>query len=89
MGRAASSETWQAYRRRMIRETEVFIEWGLKHPDEVVEIPVKPAEDGGFPRQMGEWFWGVVLSDRPGGALRRWRERLLNRPAGFLRRMVK
>ena len=57
----------------MIRETEAYIEWGLKHPEEVIHIPVKPANNGGFPAAVGKWFWKTVLPDDPGGKLRRWR----------------
>ena len=81
------SESWEQYRRRMLDETSRFIEWGLKHPELVIEIPVKPADDGGFPPRVGEWFWTVVLSDGSDGRLRRWRELLLSRPAGLLRKL--
>jgi hypothetical protein len=60
-----SRESWQQYRRRMIRETERFIEFGLRHPDYVIEIPAKPVGQGGFPKQVSEWFWRMVLTPRP------------------------
>jgi hypothetical protein len=84
--RAASGETWQQYRRRIIRETERFIEWGLAHPDEVIEIPMKPASEGGFPRKVGEWFWTTVLTSRPTAAARWFRGLLARRPRGLFRR---
>ncbi len=68
----ASHEGWQQYRRRMLRETERFIEWGLAHPDEVVPIPTKRVEDGGFPAQVGAWFWDLVLLRRGDARSRRW-----------------
>ena len=71
-----SKETWEQYRRRILAETSRFIEWGLKHPDEVIWIPAKPAGDGGFPRRVGEWFWTAVLSP-DGGRMQKWREKLL------------
>jgi hypothetical protein len=63
----------------MLDETARFIEWGLAHPDEVMWIPTKPADKGGFPRAVGEWFWHTVLADGGDGALGRWRDRLLER----------
>ena len=71
------TETWDEYRQRMLDETSRFIEWGLKHPDQVAQIPLKPAGEGGFPASVGRWFWSVVLLDRPEGRLRRWRDRLM------------
>jgi hypothetical protein len=82
----ATDESWQAYHRRMLRETERFIEWGLAHPNEAIPIPVKPAEEGGFPAQVGLWFWNTVLSLRPTGRMRRWREHFRRRPRGIMRR---
>ena len=79
-------ETWEQHRKRMLDETSRFIEWGLKHPELVVEIPVKPASEGGFPAKVGLWFWDVVLSDGSKKKKRRWRDVLLRRPGGFLRR---
>jgi len=69
----ARNETWPEYRRRLIRETELFIEWGLAHPDEVMGIPVKRAGGGGFPRAVGQWFWDVALTNRVTERIRRWR----------------
>lgn len=77
---AVGADTWQTYRQRMLDETSRFIEWGLRHPELVMWIPVKPADRGGFPQRVGEWFWGAVLATRVDGALRRWRDRLLRRP---------
>jgi len=84
--RPAAKETWDQYRKRMLDETARFIEWGLRHPELVVEIPVKPADDtSGFPKGVGRWFWATVLCDRPTGSVRRWRDVLLRRPKGLLR----
>ena len=77
-------ESWEQYRRRMLEETSRFIEWGLRHPELIIEIPIKPADDGGFPASVGRWFWVTVLCDRPTAAIRRWRDRLLRRPKGLL-----
>ena len=79
-------ESWEQYHQRMLDETARFIEWGLKHPDMVIEIPSKPAGDGGFPPGVGEWFWGTVLTSRPDGKTRRWRDFFLRcRKGRFLR----
>jgi len=82
-------ESWEAYRRRILREVEAFIDWGLRHPEDVIEIPIKPADQGGFPAQVGQWFWSTVLSVRPGGAVRRWRDFLLRRPPSFVHRRAR
>jgi hypothetical protein len=84
--RGARYESWQQYRQRMLDETSRFIEWGLRHPELIIEIPVKPADNGGFPAGVGRWFWLTVLCDRPTGTIRRWRDFLLHRPKGFLHR---
>ena len=81
--RAASQESWEAYRGRMLAETSRFIEWGLAHPDQVLWIPAKPARQQGFPRAVGEWFWTTALGDGATGRLRQWRSRLLRRPRLF------
>lgn len=71
---------WQAHRQRMLDQTSRFIEWGLRHPEQVIEIPAKPVGEGSFPRQVGEWFWSVVLAGDGDSRWRRWRDRLLRRP---------
>jgi hypothetical protein len=75
-----SVESWEEYRKGILDETSRFIEWGLKHPDLVVEIPAKPAGQGGFPPKVSEWFWGIVLSDRKDSWVQRWKDFLLRRP---------
>ena len=72
-------ETWEQYRRRIIREAEVYIEWGLNHPEETIPLPMKPAGDGGFPAQVGRWFWDTVLSRKQDSNVRRWLGRLRGR----------
>ena len=71
----ASEESWEQYRRNMLAETSRFIEWGLRHPEEVVWIPSKPVEQGSFPRAVADWFWSVALSDGD-GRWDGWRRRL-------------
>ena len=81
-----TAETWEAYRKRMLDETSRFIEWGLKHPELVMEIPAKRADDRGFPRQVAEWFWTIALTSHHDSVIRRWRDVLLRRPRECLRR---
>ncbi|HOF17553.1 MAG TPA: hypothetical protein PK082_01490 [Phycisphaerae bacterium] len=78
--RPSSGESWRQYRERMLKETSRFIEWGLRHPELVIEIPAKPVGEGGFPQRVAEWFWGVVLSDSEDSRLVRWKNFLLRRP---------
>ena len=73
------NETWEQYRERILEETRQFIEWGLRHPEQTVEIPVRRARDGGFPTLVGQWFWGVVLNPRADRRTRRWRNLLSRR----------
>jgi len=69
-------ETWEQYRRRMLRETEEFIEYGLRHPEEIIPIPSRPISQGPFPTEMGRWFWGVVLTSRTDSRWKKLRDRL-------------
>ena len=61
--RYASEETWDQYRQKMLADTSRFIEWGLRHPEQVLWIPSKPVEQGSFPRAVADWFWSMALSD--------------------------
>ena len=72
-------ETWEQKRQRMLDETSRFIEWGLRHPEQVIPIPTKAVGAGGFPSKVGQWFWTVVLVDRPTARWRRWRSMLMGR----------
>jgi hypothetical protein len=65
--------SWEEHRRRMLRETEAFIEWGLAHPDEVIDIPAKPVGQGGFPPEVGKWFWNVILCEKVDSTISRFR----------------
>ncbi len=79
-------ESWDEYRRRMLEETSRFIEWAFRHQDQMIEIPAKPADDGGFPPEVGRWFWTAVLTRRVDSGISRWRRILLHRPKQFLTR---
>lgn len=76
-------ESWDEYRRRMLRETERFIEYGLAHPEDIIEIPAKPVGTEGFPRQISDWFWQTVLAEKTTSAIARWKEVLRSRPKRF------
>ncbi len=72
-----SEDHWQAYRRKMLRETEQFIEWGLRHPDEVNWIPSWPVGKSRVPSQVARWFYNTLLTSGDEGGLRGlWRRRL-------------
>ena len=55
---------WTTYRREMIAQTQRFIEWGLRNPDQVQWIPAKPVERGAFPRRVADWFYENVFYKR-------------------------
>lgn len=82
-------ETWEEYRRRMLQETARFIEYGLRHPEMVIEIPAKPANEPPFPSRVAQWFWGVVLTDRTSATIERWRDVLRRRPKNLFFRARK
>ena len=54
-------ESWAVLRRRMLRETEAFIEDALKHPELQVVIPAVPVGEAAFPRGYAQLFWSHVL----------------------------
>ena len=84
--RPARRESWDAYRQRMLDETSRFIEWGLKHPELITPIPFKPVGEGGFPKQVADWFWATVLTTRQDSRIQRWRDILIRRPKELLSR---
>lgn len=50
---------WQ---RRMIRETELFLEEQLRRPAHArIVIPAVPVGAGGFPRGFADAFWSQLL----------------------------
>jgi hypothetical protein len=54
-------EDWESMQRRMLRETEVYLEESLRHPDSIVRIPRHPVGRGHFSRDFAEAFWERVL----------------------------
>jgi hypothetical protein len=79
-------ESWQTYQSEMIAETERFIDWGLKHPDQITPIPFKPAGTDGFPPEAADWFYSILLSDpeEDTSTLAAWRAKLKH-PARWFR----
>lgn len=54
-------ESWTILRRRMLRETEAFLEDGLRRPDRQFLIPAVPVGKATFPREFAHVFWAQVL----------------------------
>ncbi|MGQ9651453.1 MAG: hypothetical protein ACUVXJ_15200 [Phycisphaerae bacterium] len=54
-------ESWTVIRARMLRETEVFIEEGLRHPEQQIRIPALKVGSGTFSRRFAQVFWSQVL----------------------------
>jgi len=54
-------ESWTAIRRRIIRETEAFLEEGLRHPERHLIIPAVPVGKARFPAGLASLFWAQVL----------------------------
>ena len=54
-------DTWDAIRARMLRETEVFLEDGLRSLEVAVRIPAIPVGSGSFSEQYARSFWVEVL----------------------------
>lgn len=54
-------ESLQAMQRRILRETEAYLEIGLRYPEQQVEIPSIPVGEGEFPSGLAEAFWFRIL----------------------------
>jgi len=83
-------ESWKEYQRNMIAETERFIDWGLKHPDQIIPIPFKPVGQGGFPQEAADWFYSIILADpeKDSSTLAKWRAKLKH-PARWFRKRIR
>ena len=57
----ARLESWAVLRRRMLRETEAFLDDALRHPERQVVIPAVPVGEAAFPRGYAQLFWSYVL----------------------------
>ncbi len=77
MRNLSSNESWAEYRRQMLAETSRFIEWGLKHPELTIDIPVKPINQGSFPTGVAAWFWNTVLTTQVDNRIRKWRSMIM------------
>lgn len=55
-------ESWEVIRARMMRETEYFLEEGLRHPERLRWIPVIPVGTGAFTQRFASAFWSQVLA---------------------------
>lgn len=54
-------ETWAIIQARMVRETQEFIENGLRHPEQRIRIPAIPVGQGRFARGFAQVFWSQML----------------------------
>jgi len=57
-----SPESWAAMRRRMIQETEQFINDGLSHQDQCIYIPRREVGTGGWSAAFASVFWSQFLA---------------------------
>lgn len=55
-------EDWAAIRRRMLRETEAFLEDALLHPENRIVIPTIRVGEGEFAPGRAALFWSQVLA---------------------------
>jgi hypothetical protein len=55
-------ESWVIIQARMIRETELFLEEGLRCPGQHATIPAIPVGTGQFPRGWANEFWSRILA---------------------------
>ena len=56
------NENFEQMRQRLLDETSRFIEWGLRHPEQVEWIPKHPVGRDQFSERVKAIFWGLVLS---------------------------
>ena len=57
----ALADSWQTQRRRILRETEEFLESALSQPEMGVRIPRVRVGHGSFPSSLSRTFWNKVL----------------------------
>ncbi len=55
-------ESWEAIRARMMRETELFLEDGLRNPERFRWIPAIPVGSGSWPPRLAAAFWSQLLA---------------------------
>ena len=57
---------WSGFRRRLIGETESFLDDALKNPHNYPSIPAKPCTDARpWPPTLAEDFWTSTLDLQP------------------------
>ena len=56
-----SLESWVMIRRRMLRETEAFLDDALRHPQRHIAIPVVRVGQAEFTRGFACLFWSQIL----------------------------
>ncbi len=57
----ASLESWVMIRRRMLRETEAFLDDALRHPERQIVIPAVRDGEAEFTPAFAGLFWSQVL----------------------------
>ncbi len=57
-----NTEHWAVLRRRMLRETEAFLDEGLRHPERCIWIPTREVGTGGWSPAFASVFWSQVLA---------------------------
>lgn len=55
-------EMWAVLRRRMIQETESFINDGLVNPEHAIYIPRREVGTGGWSVAFASVFWSQILA---------------------------
>jgi len=54
---------WETMRKQILRETETFLEEGLRDPKKAPRIPAVRVGRGYFPRRFAEAFWRRILGE--------------------------
>jgi len=57
----ASLQSWAYIRRRMLRETEAFLDDALRHPEHQIVIPAVRHGEAEFTNLFACAFWAQVL----------------------------
>lgn len=61
MRRRRNTEPYEAMRRRMIRETEVTLMYGLRFPGRIPRIPTVEVGKGSFDASFAALYWAEKL----------------------------
>ncbi len=60
---SSQNDLWQHIRRKILRQTSLFLSIALERPELGVSIPTVPAGRGRFSRAFADDFWGRVLGE--------------------------